>query len=129
MIVEVKPNIDLSYLEALGDPVSPCDFDIELGSNVKLATACSAFDVRASYLALTFVAMSGVRYEDLSGTVIKIKAIDSRTAHDVVVISYKLTNLKGVFASGLASGHSLGLPNVMSFEQRYAYEFVGIESK
>ena len=71
---------------------------------------------------------SGVTYADMSGMVIKIKAVDSRKATDVVILKYRLTKLKCVLTSGVADAFGLG-PNLMTFEQRYTYEFVGIERK
>lgn len=126
--MEMKSKVDLSYLEGMGDPISQCEFDIELGLDKSLSVACSAFDVRPSYLTLTFVAMTGINYADMSGMVISIKAVDSRKGTDVVVLKYRLTKLKCVLTSGTAHTFGLG-PNVMSFEQRYAYEFVGVQSK
>jgi hypothetical protein len=126
--METKPKIDFEWLESMGDPISRCEFAIELGSETNLSAACSAFEVRPSYLTLTFVAMTGVTYADMSGMVIKIKAVDSRTNTDVVTLKYRLTKLKCVLTSGVADTFGLR-PNLMTFEQRYTYEFVGIESK
>lgn len=118
----------LDLMKEMGDPISKCEYDIELGLERTLSAACTSFDVRQSYLALTFVALTGVTYADLSGMVIKIKAVDSRKGTDVVVIKYRLKKLKSVLMSGTAETFSL-YPDLMHFEQRYSYEFVGIGSK
>lgn len=113
---------------AMLDPVTVHEFDVDLGCGRELNAACSAFDVKVGYLTLRFVALKGVKYPDLSGKTIGIKAVNTTNGSDVLVLAYRLTKLKAVLTKGDAAGYVFG-PNVMQFEQRYAYTFEGIQSK